>query len=641
MAPRRDDLQRPAAVLWDMDGTIVDTEPYWIECEYELVAEFGGHWDERKAHSLVGLDLRDSARILRDQGGVTLPLDDIVNRLLDGVIARVKRRVPWRPGARELLAALQRADIPCALVTMSWSRFANAVVDALPPGSFSAVITGDMVRNGKPHPEPYLAAANALGVHPYACVAIEDSPNGMRSAVAAGCRTIVVPNVVDVPPSRDYTVVESLATLDPRLVGLRRLAPRDPTRVLRRSPREAPVPAGVQPPPVSPRRGTPARAPRRPRLRPLVALAVLFGLGAGVAYAVRGGDGPPPLPVIAMSGWAPYWVLEEATETVARDGSMFQEISPFWFEARGATDVQFSGRLNAERIAPFMEAARATGARIVPAVVDVMDEGGMAAVLADPTRRAAHVETLLELARTWEVDGLDIDYERFAFRDSRTTWEATRPNWIAFITELADGLHASGRILTVAVPPIYDTERTPQSGYWVYDYASMGEVVDRIRIMAYDYSTSEPGPIAPIDWVRVAVRAAKEAVDDDTKIVLGIPLYGRNWVISTSGECPDDAPGTVDPNLREIDELVAKYGAVPMYDELTGDETFTYQRPVSDSQASCVQTRRVHYVSTKGARARVDIARQERIGGVAFWAIGFDTPEVWEGIRDLARLPGT
>jgi len=102
-----------------MDGTIVDTEPYWIECEVELVGQFGNSWSLEQAHSLVGRDLRDSAAILRDEGGVDLPIDEIVNYLLDGVIDRVRRRIPWRPGARELLAQLKAAGVPCALVTMS------------------------------------------------------------------------------------------------------------------------------------------------------------------------------------------------------------------------------------------------------------------------------------------------------------------------------------------------------------------------------------------------------------------------------------------------------------------------------------------------------------------------------------------
>ena len=173
--------RRPDAVLWDMDGTIVDTEPYWIAAEYDLVAEFGGTWTDALAHSIVGLDLRDSAKVLRDKGGVDLPIDDIVNRLLDGVIHRFRQRVPWRPGARELLATARKNGIPNALVTMSWKRFADAVVAALPPGAFDVVVTGDDVEHGKPHPEPYRKAASLLGVKPADCLAIEDSPTDRKS----------------------------------------------------------------------------------------------------------------------------------------------------------------------------------------------------------------------------------------------------------------------------------------------------------------------------------------------------------------------------------------------------------------------------------------------------------------------------
>ena len=191
-----------AAVLWDMDGTLVDTEPYWIEREHEIVREHGnGQWTDDHAHALVGFDLRDSARYISEHGEIDLPVDDIVNLLLDGVIERVHRQMPWRPGARELLAEINAAGIPCALVTMSWKRFADAVIPALPVGSFTTVVAGDDVRNGKPHPEPYLAAAAMLGALPQHCIAIEDSPTGVRSAVAAGCVTVTVPHVVEVPDS--------------------------------------------------------------------------------------------------------------------------------------------------------------------------------------------------------------------------------------------------------------------------------------------------------------------------------------------------------------------------------------------------------------------------------------------------------
>ena len=204
---------RPAAVLWDMDGTLVDTEPYWIECEHELVAEFDGIWTSDDAHSIVGFDLLDAAVILRDRGGVRLEPHEIVERLLDGVIARAARQLPWRPGAAQLLAECVAAGVPCALVTMSWRRLADAVMAAAPAGSFTASITGDEVTNGKPDPEPYRAAANALGVDAARCVAIEDSPTGVASALAAGCATLGVPHVVPLTPAPGLTLARSLADI--------------------------------------------------------------------------------------------------------------------------------------------------------------------------------------------------------------------------------------------------------------------------------------------------------------------------------------------------------------------------------------------------------------------------------------------
>lgn len=197
-----------------MDGTLVDTEPYWIECEHELVAHHGdGSWTNAKGHLLVGHDLRDSARLMQQHGAVTLAVDDIVDYLLDGVIQRVRTAIPWRPGARELLADLSAHQVPSALVTMSYRRFVDAVIPALPPGSFTATITGDEVTHGKPHPEPYLTAAAAVGHDAASCVAIEDSPTGVRSAVAAGCRVIAVPNVVSLADDPAYRLVHSLSGL--------------------------------------------------------------------------------------------------------------------------------------------------------------------------------------------------------------------------------------------------------------------------------------------------------------------------------------------------------------------------------------------------------------------------------------------
>jgi HAD superfamily hydrolase (TIGR01509 family) len=208
-------VAKPAAVLWDMDGTLVDTEPYWMAVEQELVEAHGGVWTREHAMQLVGNDLVACARYIREHGGVELPPEEIVELLLDGVVGHVERSVPWRPGARQLLAALRAEGVPCALVTMSYERFVEPVLASLPGGSFDVVVTGDAVSQGKPHPEPYLHAARLLGVEPSACVAIEDSNTGARSAESAGCLVLVVENHVPVAPSARRVFLPTLEGLTP------------------------------------------------------------------------------------------------------------------------------------------------------------------------------------------------------------------------------------------------------------------------------------------------------------------------------------------------------------------------------------------------------------------------------------------
>ena len=601
----------PAAVLWDMDGTLVDTEPYWIEAEFQIVESFGGVWSDEHAHYLVGSDLIDAANYMIANSPITLSPTEVVERLLDHVVASIRREIPWRPGARELLAELNAAGIPCALVTMSWRRFADAVIDALPPGSFAEIICGDDVTHGKPHPEPYLTAAKRLGVDPTSCVAIEDSPTGFASAVAAGCKVVGVPNVRSLEPADGAIILPSLAGVDLGMLSDRRTwSPRTHRRSL-----------GV-----------------------LGGLAVL-ALGAGSWAVFAGGDEPaaPVIPpgAVAIDTWVPYWTLDR--RLVEPDATLdrlmgLREVSPFWWSARSATEIEPDTYLNSDQADAFMELVNRTGAAVVPAVLDVMPAGQMASVLRHPTSRSQHVDALVRFVIDGGYDGVDIDYEQFAFADDPASWVETKPAWVAFITELADALHREGRTLSVSVPPVYVFANTGDLGYWVYDHGTIAGIVDRLRIMAYDYSTGSAGPIAPIEWVADVIDGLRAVVAPEhlDRVVLGVPAYGYNWPVATTGTCPADAPGRTSVTAATISDLAARRGAEPVLDPITLEWSATYDLEHDDGTTSCVQTRQVHWVGSEGVAERVRMARRAGFGGVGLWAFGYEDEATWTALTDAA-----
>ena len=217
-------MTNPAAVLWDMDGTLVDTEPYWIRAETELMNAHGIEWSEEQGLEFVGNDLLTSAAMMQE-AGLTLPAPVIVDTLLDQVVAQIEQAVPFRPGALEFLDAIVTAGIPCVMVTMSYRRLAEAVIAACPEGSFAGLVCGDEVSAGKPDPEPYLRGAAVLDLDPGACVALEDSKPGIASAEAAGTIAIGIPHLVQLDdrpgrilwPSLVGRTVAELAELTPRL----------------------------------------------------------------------------------------------------------------------------------------------------------------------------------------------------------------------------------------------------------------------------------------------------------------------------------------------------------------------------------------------------------------------------------------
>lgn len=221
---------RPAAVLWDFDGTLVDTEPLWLELERAALEDLGGTWTPTLADELVGTTMGATARILLRHAGcpgaTAAEIDEVADRLERSMLRLLgEGRVRWHVGAERLLSELGAAGIPSALVSSSPAAILDAAVRGLPPDVFAAVVAGDQGHEPKPDPAQYLHACERLGVAPAECVVVEDSPAGVAAGAAAGAWVLAVPGVVPVPPGHRRTVVGSLADVD--LALLRTLAHTD------------------------------------------------------------------------------------------------------------------------------------------------------------------------------------------------------------------------------------------------------------------------------------------------------------------------------------------------------------------------------------------------------------------------------
>jgi len=211
----------PAALLFDMDGLLVDTEGTWYAVESELMASLGAPWEDEHQAALVGGPLEKSVQYMLEHAGrPDVAPEQLAQDLLEGMVRHLRSGpVRWQPGAERLLTQAAVAGVPCALVSSSLRPVVDAVLAAIGTEHFVVTVSGDDVAQTKPSPDPYLLAAELLGVDPARCVALEDSETGATSAVAAGCVTVVVPSLVPVPPEVGDHHASSLTELDLARLG--------------------------------------------------------------------------------------------------------------------------------------------------------------------------------------------------------------------------------------------------------------------------------------------------------------------------------------------------------------------------------------------------------------------------------------
>ena len=206
-----------------MDGTLIDSEKVWDVSLADLATHLGGSLSPEVRDEMIGSNMDRTMELMFADLG--LPADP--DAMQEGCRYLTKRTeelfhegLPWRPGAADLLAAVRAAGVPTALVTSTERDLTEVALDTIGREFFDITVCGDEVDGlNKPLPEPYLKAARLLGVDPSRCVAVEDSPTGSASAVAAGCTVLVVPCDTDVPPGERKVLRDSLAGVDVDWLG--------------------------------------------------------------------------------------------------------------------------------------------------------------------------------------------------------------------------------------------------------------------------------------------------------------------------------------------------------------------------------------------------------------------------------------
>lgn len=360
-----------------------------------------------------------------------------------------------------------------------------------------------------------------------------------------------------------------------------------------------------------------------------------------------------------LSGWIPYYSINTSVPSAVNNSDLVSQVSPFWYTLKDQNtiaDLYTPANPNVPMAQP-LSVLRGAGFKIIPTITDGTDidpKTGKATsmvlsnLLANPASRANIVSAILNLVTTNNFDGIDLDFENFAYVDPLSSWPTTQTRWVQFISDLSTALHAQGKLLSITTPPLFDPA-TGKKGYYLYAWSQVAAMIDQLHIMAYDYSTSAPGPIGPIGWTTDAVTYAISVIPA-SKVFIGIPGYGRDWVTSVTGTCPSlpinylktVAPGVVSTFvMHDVNNLASSYGAVPTFNAKYGESTFTYQKvyngtTTDGSLTTCTATRTVWYQDQQAFSLRANLVGQYRLGGISEWTLGMEDPTAITAVRTVA-----
>jgi spore germination protein YaaH len=391
----------------------------------------------------------------------------------------------------------------------------------------------------------------------------------------------------------------------------------------------------------------------------------LIGLAAAVSLAVA-------LPVPAqsatprlitgpyVSGWFGYWEPDSVVQALADKGrDTVPEVNVFWWSFADADRPLCTYNRDStcsttgatpwtnEHLDRQRNIIQSADIPVLGSIVDGSRAGALSEYLATSAQRRAYARQIVTWTMRAGLDGVDLDWEKFAFADGRDTWATTKPRWVAMVRVLGKKLREKGLVLSVTVPAgrvtfLPDGSPNPGTGYWVYAWDEIIDHVDRLRIMAYDYSYTDPGPIGPWPWAGQVTASAVAQTNARQKIWLGIPQYSRSWVRKsgssyvTRGDCPANwipasgragIPGMMSQSVAQAEAIAARESITPTWDSTFREYTFRYwiatDGTVNGTARRCTAQREVWFANTRSALAKANIVRDQRVAGLAVWEFGY------------------
>ena len=326
----------------------------------------------------------------------------------------------------------------------------------------------------------------------------------------------------------------------------------------------------------------------------------------------------------------------QAMDYVVANAEMFGQILPFWYTITSATTIKdkYVTQNSIDKAIPTAT-LQSLGIKVLPTITDSTKEGELSKILGNDANRASLIKTITDLVLVNKFDGIDLNFEGFAYVDKIATWPTIQPRWVKFVSELSVSLHAQNKLLSVTTPYLLDPT-TGKKGYYHYAWPEISSHIDRLNIMFYDYHKydTKPGPIGPISWFEPSLIYALKTVAP-YKIYLGTPNYGYNWVTKVTGVCPTNTPTSekTSSNAAIIHQLKAqaildKPGAVATYNEKFGETNVLYTAEfngvnTSGAPTSCKVNHSAWYVDARGYFARAKLVEKYKLGGISEWEIGY------------------